>query len=94
MVNEKLLDRIQDNGYDLEEEEIMLIDDRAFYDSVVGISSDNRVIYDYDKMADELAKTYGMSLEDAHDHIEFNILRSLPYLGANAPIVFNSLQEV
>lgn len=94
MVNEKLIERIRDNGYDLDEEEIMLIDDRAFCDSVVGISTDSRAVYDYEKMADELAKTYGMSIEDAYDHIEFNILRSLSYFGPTAPIVFNPLQEV
>ena len=95
MVNEKLIQRIQDNGYENSDEDfILLIDDRAFCDSVVGISDDNRAVYDYEKMAEELAKTYGMSIEDAYDHIEFNILRSLPYFGPTAPIVFNPLQEV
>ena len=90
MINEKLLERLQDNGID-EDEEVMLIDDPAFLDSVVGISSDGRAVYDYEIMAGELAKRYHMSVEDAYEHIDFNIVRALPHYGSKAPVIFDPI---
>lgn len=62
---------------------------------VIGVSSDNRVVYSFDKMVEYLVND-GMSDIDAIDWIEYNTLRSIPYLDnridgkGKAPIVMYS----
>lgn len=48
---------------------------------------DGRVIYDIEKMADELASDDNISTEEAMDFIDYNAIRSLPYAGEKAPVV-------
>ena len=56
-------------------------------DAIVGISHDDRVIYDYDKMIEHLMAYEAMTDEEAADFISYNTIRSIPYVGENAPIV-------
>ena len=65
-----------------------LIFENPDYDTVIiGVSSDNRVIYDYDEMIACLMLEDDMSIEEAMDFIDYNTLRALPYAGEGAPIV-------
>lgn len=58
------------------------------YDAaIIGTSSDDRVIYDYDEMVACLMLEDGMTIEEAMDFIDYNTLRALPYAGNGAPIV-------
>lgn len=62
------------------------------YDAaIVGISSDDRVIYDYDEMIACLMLEDDMTTEEAMDFIDYNTLRALPYAGEGAPIVVYKL---
>ena len=62
---------------------------------VIGVSSDDRVVYSFDKMVEYLVNN-GMSDIDAIDWIEYNTLRSIPYIDnridgkGKAPIVMYS----
>ena len=56
-------------------------------DAIIGISHDDRVIYDYDKMLECLMAHEDMTDEEAADFISYNTIRSIPYAGENAPIV-------
>lgn len=62
---------------------------------VIGVSSDGRVVYSFDKMVEYLVND-GMSDIDAIDYLEYNTLRSIQYLDnridskSNAPIVMYS----
>ena len=56
-------------------------------DAIIGVSSDDRVVYDYDKMIEYLMLEDGMSMEEAQDFIDYNTLRALPYAGNCGPIV-------
>ena len=82
---EKLLDNV------MEPDEIVLINDEALNESLVGVSSDMRAIYDYEKMAEELAEHYGYELVDARDYIDYNIIGSLSTMGRRAPIIMDTL---
>ena len=63
------------------------------YDSaIVGVSTDGRVIYDYDLMVADFMHANHCSYEDAVDFIEYNTIRSLPYV-PNGPIVLRKLEE-
>lgn len=56
-------------------------------ETLIGIDSNNRAVYDYDKMVVWIMKQDGCGYEDAVDWIEYNTIRSLPYVGDDAPIV-------
>ena len=60
-------------------------------DAIIGISHDDRVIYDYDKMIAHLMDHEDMTDEEAADYISYNTIRSIPYAGAYAPIVMYGL---
>lgn len=67
-------DKLADAGFD----------DVAYFpdfgeECVIGVSSDDRVIYSFDKMVEYLVND-GMSDIDAIDYLEYNTLRSIPYL--------------
>ncbi len=74
-------------------EESIVFENPDYVTAIIGVSEDDRVIYDYDKMVEFLMKTDDMSYEDACEFIDFNTIRALPYMGDKAPIVMNSLEE-
>jgi hypothetical protein len=57
----------------------------------VGVTTDERVVYDYDKMIEELMRDEKWSYDDAVDWIEYNTIRALPYAGENGPIIMYSI---
>ncbi|MCH4034738.1 MAG: hypothetical protein LKE85_12220 [Lachnospiraceae bacterium] len=83
----KAEDILLDNGY----ENVKLLEDFSYDDALIGVSDDNRAIYDYGKMVDWLVRTEGMTEEDAEEWIEYNTLRALPYFGEDAPIVMHRI---
>lgn len=71
--------------------ESSVIFENPSYDSaIIGISEDERVIYDYDKMIKYLVTEDNMTIEEASDFISYNTIRSLPYV-ENHPIIMYNL---
>ena len=65
------------------------------YDSaLIGVSHDDRAIYDYEKMVEWLMNEESWSYEDAVDWIDYNTIRALPYMGADAPIIMYPLENI
>ena len=73
-------------------EDAIVFDSMSYDGSIVGVTTDDRVVYDYDKMVEELMEDEGWSYEDATEWINYNTIRSLPYAGENAPIIMYTLQ--
>lgn len=73
--------------------DILLLDNPNFDKSIIGISYDDRVIYDYDRMIQDLMETDNISYEDAVEYIEYNTLRALSYFD-NAPIILYTKEVV
>lgn len=73
-----------------QEIDIKVFSNPSFKNSIIGISYDNRVIYDYDIMVYDLMKEEELSYEDALEFIEYNTLRAIPYMGADAPIILST----
>ena len=64
------------------------------YDSAfIGVSEDNRAVYDYDKMVLYLMETDDMTAEDAVDFISYNTIRSLPYYKDSPIVVYSLISE-
>lgn len=76
---------------DLGYEEAVIFNNPDYDAAIIGISSDNRVIYDYDLMIECLMLDEGMSMEEAMDFIDYNTIRALPYSGPDGPIVMSRL---
>jgi len=77
---------IKENGY----EDIVIFENPSYDSALIGISEDNRAIYDYDKMIEFLMSEDDLSYEDAADMISYNTVRSLQYT-PNSPIILYPL---
>ena len=58
-----------------------------YEDAVIGITDDGRLVYDFDKMVEHLMKNYDWSNIEAIEWIEYNVIRSIPYMGDKSPII-------
>ena len=66
---------LEDNGCDpeeLEENGSIVLRCFDFSTAIVGISRDDRVIYDYEKMIEHLINYENMTAEEAIEYIDFN----------------------
>lgn len=79
---------IEDYGY----EDVLIFENPSYDSAFIGVSEDNRAVYDYDKMVLFLMDKEGMTSEDAVDFISYNTIRSLPYY-KGSPIVVYSISE-
>ena len=76
-----------DNGY----ENVLIFANYSYDDALIGISNDNRAIYDYNLMVEWLIKNEGFTEEEAMEWIDYNTLRATPYMGSGAPIIMYTL---
>lgn len=63
-----------------------------YEDAVVGVTDDGRIVYDFDKMVEYLMEKEGWSDMESIEWIDYNVIRSIPYMGENAPIIVYSLE--
>lgn len=59
----------------------------SYVTAIVGMTQDERLVYDYDKMVEFLMRQDGVSNEEAIEFIDYNTIRSIPYMGEKAPVV-------
>lgn len=91
MDNNELKDMIADLVFDDEElNQIIVLEGDEFADGAVGLTDDNRLVYSYERLVESLAKVYG-SEEDAVEWLEYNTIRSLPYMSSygNIPLIIH-----
>lgn len=82
---EKLL---LDYGY----EGVKYLTNYSYDTALIGVSDDNRAIYDFDLMIEWLMLEENFDYNDAIEWIEFNTIRALPYMGEGAPIIMYALK--
>lgn len=61
--------------------------------AIVGVDIEGRLVYSYEKMIEWLMDKYGWDEEGAIDWIEFNVLRSIPYMGRLSPIIIHEVAD-
>lgn len=81
-------ERILDAGY----EDVVVFSNYSYDDALIGISEDNRAIYDYNKMVEWLMAEEEFTEEEAVDWIDYNTIRALHYMGSQAPIVMYPIE--
>ena len=77
---------------ELGHENIVLLEPEYLDDAIVGLSHDDRAIYDYDKLVECFMKGDGFTEDEAIEWIDYNTLRALPYQ-PNAPIIQFNLEK-
>lgn len=79
-------------NYYIEDEEtsVVLFDSPDYDDAFVGLTMDDRAVYDYDKMIESLIKNDKMTYEEAAEFIDYNTVRSLPYIGDRGPVIIHN----
>lgn len=82
MTQEEIRQMIEEHGY----ERVVLFEEPSYCTAFIGISHDERAVYDYDRMIDYLIENDGMDYDEAADFIGYNTIRALPYT-EGAPIV-------
>lgn len=83
-VNQQLRDELP--------EDAIVFDNMSYDSSIVGVTTDGRVVYDYDMMVEELMEDEEWSYEEAAEWIDYNTIRALPYAGENGPIIIYPIQ--
>lgn len=68
----------------MEYESVTLFESPTYDTACIGISEDERAVYDYDLMVQHLMEKDGMTSEEAEDFICYNTIRALPIF-ANRP---------
>lgn len=66
----------------------VLLEDHTFDNSIIGINvkdEDPHVVYSFARMVEEYMTDEDCSEEEAVEWIEYNTLRSIPYMGKNKP---------
>lgn len=75
---------IEDYGY----EDVIIYENPSYDDAFIGVTNDNRAVYDYDKMVEWLIEKEGMDYDEAVDFINWN---DSFYYGEGYPIIIHSL---
>lgn len=69
-------------------ENAVLFDNPEFDNSIIGMTFDGNVVYNYEKMVEELMHDDSISEEEAIEFIDYNTLRVIPYISiGDKPIV-------
>lgn len=80
---EELCEYLEEQGH----QETIFFEHPSMVKAITGITDSGQLIYDYDLMIGAAMEEEGWTCEEAIDWIEYNTLRSLPYMGSNRPIV-------
>lgn len=74
---------------DLGHEDIVLLEPEYLDDAIIGVSHNDRAVYDYDKLVECFMKGEKFTEEEAIEWIDYNTLRALSYQNGAPIIVFN-----
>ena len=77
---------LADMGY----EDTVVFVNPSYETAIVGVSYDDRAIYDLDLMIDYLVENDGMTEEEALEFIDYNTVRAWDYM-EGAPIIMTRL---
>ena len=77
-------ERIENEGF----EDVIIFDNPSYDDALIGITTGNRAVYDYDKMIEWLITHENMDYESAADFICWN---DSFYYGEGYPLIIFSV---
>ena len=68
-------------------EDVILFAGESYDTALVGVTEDNRAVYDFEKMVEWLMENQGIDREAAMDWICYNTICDLPNAGPSGPII-------
>lgn len=80
---EELCEFLEAQGH----EETVFFENPSMVKAITGITESEQLIYDYNLMIEAAMEEEGWTCEEAIEWIEYNTLRSIPYMGSCHPIV-------
>ena len=81
--------------FDFIPEDSVVFENMSYDNSIIGITTDDRVVYDYDLMIAELMQRENWSYEEAVEWIEYNTIRALSYCPSDkAPIIMYRFEDI
>ena len=83
------MDWLLEHGYD----NVVIFRDPDYASAIIGVTTDERAVYDYNKMVESLVRE-GMTEEEAVEWIDYNTIRALPYAGEEGPIIMYPVEEI
>ena len=83
-------ERLIQNGY----ENIMVFTGEYTYDTaLIGVTDDERAVYDFDKMVTWMAEHEGVDELTATEYLEHELLLGLQMMGPACPIILYTLPD-
>ena len=79
-------DILVEKGY----EDVIIFDNPSYDTCLIGLTSNNQAVYDYDLMVEWLVEHENMDLEDAVDFIDYN---SSFCCGKHYPVIYYNYEE-
>ena len=77
-----------DRGYD----DASFFVNPDFMDAILGISQDGSVVYSFNKMVESLMDSDEMTYNEAIEFIEYNTMRTIPYMGTLRPVIVYDIE--
>ena len=68
-------------------DDAIVFDNPSFDNSIIGVTFGGAAIYDFNSMVAEMMEDEDLSRDDVIDFIEYNTIRSLPYIGDHTPLI-------
>ena len=80
---------------DTENQDIIVLEGDEYADSAIGLSEDNHIVYDYEKMIESLMQQNNWTDTEAIEWIDYNLLGSLKSMHSQGkePIILMSRFE-
>lgn len=70
---------------------VVLLENFSYDTALVGVTTDGRAVYDYEKMIAWLVDTQGFTEDEAVEWINYNTVGALPNAGDAAPVIMYPL---
>jgi hypothetical protein len=89
---EKKFNKKQEH-FDNLDPEAMIFGNGDYITALIGYTDDGRAVYDYDLMVEFLKEYDEMTPEEAMEWIDYNTIRTIPYMGEKAPIIMYRIYD-
>ena len=83
-------ERLESEGYT----DVLIFENFSYDSALIGVTTDNRAVYDYDDMVTFLVEQEGFNVDEAVEWIDYNTIRALGYAGYDAPIIVQRLHDI
>lgn len=69
-----------------------LFEPEYYDDGIVGVTDEGNVVYSYEKLAGALMEHDGMTHEEAVEWLDYNTVRTVPFMGKFKPIIIYDIE--